>query len=659
MSKELPRHTAELTGNVLPATVLKMIFSGYKIKLPLIIAAILTLACAWLVPAAVTEIEAKVDDHIWQIIGSQHELEQRIVVIDIDEQSVARYGAWPWPREMVAELASKARQNNVNMLIFDIVFPAEKEGDKHLAEELKQVPSVLAQILAVNASAATQMGVLKPSSADRGCETAYPKANTIIANTSLLVSAASSAGHITPNIDADGVIRSIPSIICYSKKPYPALALASVAEGYGQQSSFQLVENNEWWKSSYSLGAKGLSAELSVPVTKHGNIVLPWWLSRNSIISISAIDLLEGTVPSNLLQGKWAIIGSTAFGAGDSVVTPQGAVVDGVEVHVQLISALLDNRIPFVPRIASILVLVLILIIAILLSLSTRVKGYKVVYMPLLIALLLSCAVLAVHALMLRSEYMLIPWLYAAIFSMMSGFLMALSGYAASRRESDRLYQNLSSYLPAHAAKWIAAQQPVDVLDARHEKVLVLHADLRNFSIWCNHLPAKQAGAVLHAFYTITGDIIQRMGGDVEEYAGGAVTAIWRGAQADRRALLAANEIISQSETLLGSETKRDDTPPLAVGVGIEYGDILAGSFGSSQRRTYTVIGKTITIAMRLQGLTADIGVPILIGEAAAECWLEAGATKEGELDSLGDFLLQDTNKPITVYAPAELSNSH
>lgn len=659
MSTEAPDPAVELSRNVVPTTVLKMMFSGYKSCLPLIVAAVLTVVCAWLAPATIAKIEAKVDDHIWQIIGNQQVLEQRIVVIDIDEQSVARYGAWPWPREMVAELASKARQNNVSMLIYDMVFPAEKEGDKHLAKELKQVPSVLAEILAINASAATQVGVLKPGLANRGCETAYPEANAMIANTTLLVSAASSAGHITPNIDSDGVIRSLPSIICYAKKPYPALALAAVAEGYGQQPSFKLVENDEWWRSSYSLSSEGLSAELTVPVSKRGNIVLPWWLSRHSIISISAIDLLEGAVPSDVLQGKWAIMGSTAFGAGDSVVTPQGAIVDGVEVHVQLISALLDNRIPFVPRIANILLLVLMLIIAILLSLSTKANGHKVVYMPLLIALLLSCAVLAMHALMLRSEYMLIPWLYAALFSMMSGLLMALSGYAASRRESDRLYQNLSSYLPPHAAKWIAAQQPIDELDARRENVFVLHADLRNFSAWCNHLPAKQAGAVLHAFYTLTGEIIQKMGGDVEEYVGDAVTAVWRGSQADRRALLAAQELISKSEKLLSSETQRDEMPPLAIGIGIEYGDILAGAFGSSHRRTYTVIGKTVTIAMRLQGLTADIGVPILIGETAAQCWLEAGNTEGGGLESLGEFLLQDMNKPMTVYTPAELSSSH
>jgi len=630
-------------------------FKSYR---PLLVAAILTAVCAWLMPTTMAEIEAKVDDQIWQIIGNQRQLEQRVVVIDIDEESVARYGSWPWPRERVAKLASKAKQSGVSMLIYDMVFPAVKPGDALLSGELQGVPSVLSQILAIKANNDTQVGVLQSGLEDPKCEAIYPAANAVIANNAVLVSAASSAGHITPNIDSDGVIRSVPSIICYAGKSYPALALAAMAEGYGQSPDFDLIESSSWWSSSHMMRSEGFSAELSIPVNAQGNIHLPWWLPRSSMVSISANDLLEGVVPGNVLEGKWAIIGSTAFGAGDSVVSPQGKLVGGVEVHVQLISALLDNRVPFVPRIANVLQLLVMVLMAVLLGVSAGVKGHKTVYVPLLVAVLLSLMTILMHALILRSEYMLVPWSYGALFCMMSGLLIALSGYAASRRESDVLYQNLSSYLPSHAARWIATQQPIGVLDARHEKVLVLHADLRNFSAWCNHLPAEQAGAVLHAFYTFTGKIVQRMGGDVEEYVGDAVTAVWRGDQADKRALQAANEIVSHGEGLLGNQTARDEVPPLAIGIGMEYGEVLAGAFGSSQRRTYTVIGEAVTKAMRLQSLTADIAVSVLIGETAAKQWLADDYQGSVNLESMGEFLLQDATKPMTIYTPAETADN-
>jgi len=621
--------------------------------LPLFFAAILTIVSAWLMPTFVANVETRVGDYIWQFVGNSAEAEQRIIVIDIDEKSVARYGAWPWSRERVAELASKARQNDVSMLIFDMVFPAAKKGDNHLADELDGMPSVLAQILAIDADDTTHLGVLKGGWFDRPCEADFPVANAVIANTPSLVAAASSAGHITPNVDFDGVIRSMPSIICFQKKRYPALALAAVAEAYEMTPKFQIKNNNGWWESPKKISSEAFPEGLSIPVGVKGGIKLPWWLSRRSIVSVSAVELLEGTVPDSMLRGKWAIIGSTAFGAGDSVVTPQGAIVGGVEVHVQLLSALLDNRVPFTPRAAPLFQILFIVFIALMFGFATKIKSRKIVYIPLLLAFLLSVMVVAVHALLLWSEYMLIPWIYAVIFSMLSGLMVMLFGYAASRRESITLYQNLSSYLPLHAAKWVAAKKPVDMLDARHEQVLVLQAKLRNFSAWCNHLPAKESGAVLHAFYTMMEQIIHRHGGEIEEYVAGSVTAVWRDELPDKEALQAVKEIISQSEEVFGNETENDRIPPLAVGIGIEYGDVLAGSFGPSQRRTYTVIGKAVTTAEHLQNLTADLAVHVLIGELAASAW-----QKEDDngniLESLGEFLLQDSADSIKVHTLAE-----
>lgn len=626
----------------------------FKSIFPLIIAAVLTVACSWVAPAILTKIEAKVDDRVWRLIGGYDKLEQRIVVIDIDEQSVSQYGQWPWPREKVAELMGKAIKSDVSMAIFDMVFPLKQSGDDKLVQLMKQRTTTLAQILAINADDDTQVGALAGGSIENDCTATYPAANAIIANNKKLASAAATVGHIVPKVDSDGVVRRIPSLICFKGQSYPALALSVLAEGHGQSSIFKLHKNKQWWRSPYVLMHPSNNIRLNIPVSSQGYIRIPWWLSRQSIISISALDLMQGTVPNDVLKGKWAIIGSTAFGSGDSIATPQSGLADGVEVHVQLISALLDNRLPFAPRIATALEILMALIMAAFLYMSSRAKGLKVVYTPLLTGVFLSVSAIAIHVLTLWSQAMLIPWLSGVIFSITSSMLMALFGYAASRKEGDQLYQNLSSYLPAHAAKWIAFQQPVDVLDAKHEQVLVLHADLRNFSAWCNHLPAQQAGAVLHGFYTLTGNVIQKHGGDIEAYVGNAVTAVWRSGSADKRALIAAKEIIAHSETLMSNETGVDHIPPLAIGIGMEYGEVLAGAFGLSHRRAYTVTGKTVTTAMQLEALTADMAEPILIGEKAAKQWGHNAI----KLDSLGAFLLKDTPEPIELYTVAQTTEA-
>ena len=101
------------------------------------------------------------------------------------------------------------------------------------------------------------------------------------------------------------------------------------------------------------------------------------------------------------------------------------------------------------------------------------------------------------------------------------------------------------------------------------------------------------------------------------------------------------------SEQLYGAETGIDQLPPLAVGIGIEQGEVLVGSFGPARRRVHTLLGKTVTTAIRLQEMTGDLSQPIICGEAMAKAWQE-----QTELHSLGRFLLPGLQKASELFAP-------
>ena len=96
---------------------------------------------------------------------------------------------------------------------------------------------------------------------------------------------------------------------------------------------------------------------------------------------------------------------------------------------------------------------------------------------------------------------------------------------------------------------------------------------------------------------------------------------------------------VSQFADLSGQPVKRRvaqaQVTERVIGVGIETGTALVGSFGLARRRTHTVLGQTVTVAARLQALTADVAEPILLGSGAAK------HLPEGTLYSLGDFLLE------------------
>ncbi|MGZ5051288.1 MAG: CHASE2 domain-containing protein [Methylobacter sp.] len=613
---------------------------------PFLLAATLTMLAGIFWAEPFSSIESAVGDRLWQFIGSSANRERRVVVIDIDEASIARYGSWPWPRERTAALFKSLSEQGAALRVVDIAFPDSKPGDSEFAAELVKTPTVLAEVLAIDADEPVNTGQLQGGISSGVCPGPFPEANGAIGNAPEL--RAASAGHITPRMATDGTIRYLPAIICYQNKGYAALALAAIAEGAGVGPEFNVIDGSSWLDPVATLQHPSLPG-LSVPINGRGDILLPWWLSREGITSISAKDVMEGNVPAGFLQDAWVLLGATAFGMGDTVPTPQAAAVSGVEVHAQLITALLDGRIPYQPR-GSMWVQIgwmMLSAILILLSASRFRNGIMRVYGPVFSGLLLTVLTLVLHAVVLWLHGMWLPWMSSVFFTLSLVTLLTTQGYLNSRIEGALLYRNLSSYLPVHVAKKIAQQEPVSTINAHHEQVIVLYADLRNFSMWCDQLPAEQAGALLHSFYTFASKIIHQEGGVVEEYVGDAVMGVWRGDNSDLRPLSAARKIVATGEQLFGAETGINALPPLAIGIGIEQGEVLAGSFGPARRRTHALLGRTVTTAIYLQSMTAELSQPIVCGENIGRVWKETNP-----MMSLGNFLLKDRQQPTELFVP-------
>ncbi len=615
-----------------------------KTLLPFVSALIISLLLSWSACDFLSRTEAQISDKEWQWIARDAAVERRIIIVDIDETSTVKYGTWPWPREQVAELSRRINTLGASLQIIDIIFTAEQAGDTLLAAEFKQHPTVLAEILALKADDATQAGTLVAGQAMEKCTQYYPEANAYIANNSTIAASTPAAGHITPHIDSDGIVRRLPAFICQNNKAYPALALAALATAIGSTDNFELHTSDAWWQAEHTLRHPELP-EIAIPLSAEHDILLPWWLPRTALTSISATEILAGTVDKELLQGAWVIMGSSAFGTGDTLPTPQAKIVDGVEVHVQLLSALLDNKIPYQPQGAGYLQALWILAISGFMALLLKFKGRLAIYAPPLLGLSLAALTLLIQAQLLANLHIWLSAITVILYTLLLGCFLAIKGYADTWVENQRLYKNLSSYLPKHAAKLIASQDPISTMAAHHEQVFVMYVDLRNFSNWCEQLPAEQIGAILHSFYKTVTETVHQHGGQTEKYIGDAVLAVWR--EDDQGILPAAQLLLQNIEQLFGEESSNQELPPLGLGIGIEKGEILAGSFGPAQRREYAILGKTVSTAIQLQEMTIELALPILIGEQAAQQW---HATEN--LETQGKFMLTGLPSGMEIFTP-------
>jgi adenylate cyclase len=179
-------------------------------------------------------------------------------------------------------------------------------------------------------------------------------------------------------------------------------------------------------------------------------------------------------------------------------------------------------------------------------------------------------------------------------------------------------------------------------------------ADIRNFSAFAAHRPAEETVALLHAFSSMAVDVVERHGGVVERVAGDSILAVWNAFSAcdshPQQAMAAARELISATRPLLASKDLDGDggpVQPLALGIGLETGSAIVGSFGPTRRRAHAALGEPVSVASRIQHMTTDLSVPILAGPRLAAS-LQPEAT-----ESLGEYLLEGLGRHYQLFVPA------
>jgi adenylate cyclase len=291
-----------------------------------------------------------------------------VLIVDIDEKSLARYGQWPWPRYQVAHLFSALRDLGPSAVGIDAVFPeADRtslsvvqrdirreygrdvplgnlppdlvDNDRVLAGTLRKGPFVLGfQFLFDAKKKARSDCRLHPVSLDIiGADTtgegrlSFFKAGGAVCSLPEFNDAVTASGFFNISVDKDGLLRRIPMIIRYDAGPdgpryYPSLALAVLMKSRNVERISVKLDSGT--------ASEILFDDFRVPIDAYGNMELRF-LGRagRAFASISAADVLSGRVPKERVQGRIVFVGTSSVGIGERRATPVDPFLPGVEIH--------------------------------------------------------------------------------------------------------------------------------------------------------------------------------------------------------------------------------------------------------------------------------------------------------------------------------------
>ncbi len=577
----------------------------------------------------------------YQFLAPTEATVHQVAIVDIDEESLTEVGQWPWPRTLVAELIVRMFQAGAVTVGFDIVFPEPDrmspaliadalpqlsqdvrdsladlpDNDEVLANILRQAPIVLGRATS-DTPTVGENKVIKPSIAYKGGNPRPRIMNFpgVIRNTPVLEAAARGHGLITLLPELDSIVRRVPLVLRSGKDVMPTLSTEVLRLATG--ASTLLIKSNEYGMQSVAVGG------VDIPTDSKGRIWVRF-AHQGSERYVSAGDVLSGTAPADALKGKIVLVGTSAAGLHDIKTTPLGEQVPGVEVHAQLIEAVLAGNHLTRSSWADAAEFFLVLAIGL----------WLVVLVPIVrarwtIGILLAQVVgLAVASWYLFIEMgMLIDVAYPSISAFLVFSLMTYANYAREEQRRQEIRNAFSRYVSPDLVNDLAANPDQLKLGGEMRFMTVLFCDIRGFTTISEKLDAEQLTSLINAFLTPMTDIILQHRGTIDKYMGDAIMAIWNAPLADDlhafNACRAALDMIARlgplnEELAAEAEAEGREYVPIRIGVGVQSGECCVGNLGSHQRFDYSVLGDSVNLASRLEGLTKQFGVTAIVGDTA------------------------------------------
>lgn len=585
------------------------------------------------------------------------------VIVAIDEKSLSELGRWPWPRTVMARLLEQLKAYGARVVGLDVIFsePDENASIKTIAELSREIERIgladarLKGLLEKKRGAADtdadlarsvervknvtlgyffhisdrEVGHLTSEQIEAGAaavassryqmvqaakkmdERMFVRAHAAVTNIRELTDVAENSGFFNAFPDSDGVIRWAPMVIKLKDDYYAPLSLAV------------LLQYLEWPMLSIKIADFGVEAvrldDRVIPTDESGRMLINFLGPAKTFPHYSISDVLHGRLSPDLFKDKIVLVGATATGIYDMRVTPFSAVYPGVEIHANVIDNILHQNFlthsgwtKFID-----ICLIILLGLAVGIAIPRARAGQGVLFIVVLLA-----AFVAANTYLFGRFNIWLNLIYPALTMMTIYLAITVYRYMTEEREKKKIRGAFQYYLTASVITEMLKDPSKLKLGGDKKDLTVLFSDIRGFTTISEKLTPEELVHLLNEYLTAMTDIVFKYDGLLDKYMGDAIMAVY-GAPLDQpdhrmRACRTALDMLDELR-ILQQKWSDEGRPVLHIGVGINSGDMVVGNMGSQMRFDYTVMGDSVNLGSRLEGINKEYGTNIIISEYTYE----------------------------------------
>ena len=547
-------------------------------------------------------------------------INKKIKIIKIDEKTMSVYGpSTEWSRDLPAQLVEKlcsSDDTRPSVLAFDVMYIGDKDaqGDARFAKACKDAGNV---ILAAN--------IVYKTSVDRYSDGVTFVNNRSIDQIEVPYSALADAGtYAFANTvqDKDGYIRQTQLFVDTPDGTMDSLAYAV----------YKAYQN----KNGRAIETPRLDSLNQTEFTFSGNI--------EDYEDISMSDVLQGNIDPRVFKDCIVLVGAYAPGMMDSynVAIEKGSQMYGVEVHANIIEALLEGK--FSQPASSVLTGLIFACIAVLFYLLIRKKNIIISVISLIVVIAGEIGA----GVLLRNNGWTISLIYLPIVCTVALIYKIFAQYLVEKINRKRTLNAFKKYVAPQIVEELSKKNNLEIkLGGENRNIAVLFVDIRGFTTMSESLEPEQVVEILNRYLSLTTKAIFDNDGTLDKFVGDATMAVFN-APFDLddyifKAVCAAYDIAAGADEIEAEMMERFGKT-VGFGVGVNCGPAVVGNIGCEVRMDYTAIGDTVNTAARLEA-NAKRG-QILISDAVYQ------AVKDRvEAEPIGEIPLKGKTVGVMVYS--------